>query len=226
MISSHSSEWLFLWKMMKQNILGIIGFLFLKILSLTYRYNLIFKNAKDEKIFFELLKSKKPNIDKNFILGFFHQDEFCLIPYFQNSSTGTLVSVSKDGKIMSIVAKLFRYQVVRGSSSKKAISGLIAAIKKTKQGYNFSFAVDGPRGPIYKVKPGIISVQDKCQRPIIPIKCEASHQKLFDKAWNKSRLPLMFSKITLKVGEIKMYESHLDLENELLSLNDFKISDK
>ena len=202
---------------MKITILSFIASLVFRFLRLTFRYELNFQN-NDEKIkYFDYINSKKPNNDKSFLLAFYHQDEFALIPFFKNTGFSVLVSLSKDGEIMSRAATFLGYLPVRGSSSRGAISGLIAAIKKVKVGYNLSFAVDGPRGPIFKVKEGLSAVSKKTGRPILPVRAHIQRAYIFEKAWNKSKFPLPFTKITLNFGKFDMYDPQA-LENTLNSL--------
>ncbi len=202
---------------MKQKILGFIGYLIIRIFGMTFRYHLHFKSDEDRNYFFTCFKDKKPNPESRYLLAFFHQDELCLMNYFRNRNMSVLISISKDGEIMNTTAKWLGYIPVRGSSSKKAVAGLIAAMKKVKQGYKMAFAVDGPRGPIYKVKDGITAIAAKTETKIIPVWAKASRVKFFEKAWNKSKFPLPFSRIDIYFAPAKIYSTE-ELENALLEL--------
>lgn len=202
---------------MKIKLLGLIASIFLRILRLTYRYKLVFPNDETKALYQDYSKTKKPNFEKSFLLAFFHQDELCLVPYYKNTGFSVLVSLSKDGEIMAQASQRLGYRPVRGSSSRGAIAGLIAAIKKVKEGWNFAFAVDGPRGPIYKVKEGICAVSKKTNRPILPVRCKVNNAYIFERSWNKAKLPKPFTTITLNFGEFKVYDSQ-SLEKTLLSL--------
>lgn len=203
---------------MKTKLLALIASLFLRFLRITIRYKLEFQSEEDKSLFNSYLKAKKPNFDHSFLLAFFHQDELALIPYFKNTGFAVLVSLSKDGEIMSQASTKLGYIPVRGSSSRGAVAGLIAAIKKVKEGYNMAFAVDGPRGPIFKVKEGICAVAKKTGRPIIPVRAHINNQYVFVKSWNKAKLPKPFTTITLKFGRFSTYTSS-ELEAALLKLN-------
>lgn len=202
---------------MKIKLLGIIASIFLRVLRLTYRYKLVFPNDEVKRQYFDYIDAKKPDFSRSFLLAFFHQDELCLVPYYKHTGFSVLVSLSKDGEIMTQASTLLGYKPVRGSSSRGAVAGLIAAIRKVKEGWNFAFAVDGPRGPIYKVKEGICAVSKKTGRPILPVRCHAPQAFIFEKSWNKAKLPKPFSTITLKFGEFKVYDSE-SLEQSLLQL--------
>jgi len=202
---------------MKQKILGFIAFLIVRLIGMTLKINTHFKSDADKKLFLRYFNEKKPTIETRYLLAFFHQDELCLLNYFRNRNMSVLISTSKDGEIMTNAAKLLGYKPVRGSSSKKAVSGLIAAIRKVRDGYKMAFAVDGPRGPIFEVKDGICAVSKKTVTKIIPIRAVSSKTKIFEKSWNQAKFPLPFSTIDMFFGEIKMYERE-ELQKELLSL--------
>lgn len=203
---------------MKVKILAFIASILLRVLRLTYRYKLVFNSDEQREKFQSYIKAKKPNFENSFLLAFFHQDELALIPYFKNTGFSVLVSLSKDGEIMTQASSRLGYIPVRGSSSRGAVAGLIAAIKKVKEGYNFAFAVDGPRGPIFKVKEGICAVSKKTGRPILPVRAHITNQFIFEKSWNKAKFPKPFTTITLKFADFDLYTKE-DLENTLLKLN-------
>lgn len=119
---------------------------------------------------------------------------------------------------MANLARFLGYHIARGSSSKKAISGLIAAMKHVKNGGNFALAVDGPKGPIYQVKEGIIALNEKTGAPIMPLVAHPKKFYTFEKAWNKARLPYPFTSITLKFGKFGNYNAQ-ELQSTLLSLD-------
>jgi lysophospholipid acyltransferase (LPLAT)-like uncharacterized protein len=202
---------------MKQKILGLIAFLFLRTLSSTWRYRVQF-NEEDTDFFKNKFKKRCPDFESQYVLAFFHQDELSLIPFFRGTQMTVLISASKDGEIMNMNAKLFGYDTVRGSSSRKAVAGLIAAIKRVKQGYKMTMAVDGPRGPIYKVKDGALAISKKAEIPILAVRAFPAQYKCFEKSWNKAKLPKPFSKIDVVFAKLKNYHSNQELEDQLLAL--------
>lgn len=202
---------------MRQRILGFIAYLIIRLIGLTLRYHLHFKSEKGNKFFTKCFDERKPTQDSRYLLAFFHQDELCLLNFFRNRNMSVLISISQDGEIMNNAARLLGYKPVRGSSSRRAVAGLIAGIKKVKEGYKMAFAVDGPKGPIYKVKDGICAVSRKTQVKIIPARAEASSQFVFKRSWNKAKFPMPFSRVDIYFGNSKVYNS-IELEEELLGL--------
>jgi lysophospholipid acyltransferase (LPLAT)-like uncharacterized protein len=207
---------------MKQKIIGFIASLLIRFIGMTLRYHLHFKNEEEKIYFFKCYNEKKPTVETKYLLAFFHQDELCLLNYFRGRNMSVLISISKDGEIMNNAAVHLGYKPVRGSSSRRAVAGLIAGIKKVKSGYKMAFAVDGPRGPIYKVKDGICVVAKKTETKIIPVRAVASNQKLFEKSWNQAKFPKLFSRIDMHFAPAKIYETQ-ELEDALNALPSEKV---
>ncbi len=140
----------------------------------------------------DFLKNKKP-----FILAHWHGDELALIHLATRYKIATLSSKSKDGSLMSFVLTRLGAQVVRGSSSRNAVGGLLALMKLIRKGAASSFAVDGPKGPLHQVKPGVIETSKNLKVPIICGSAAADRAWVFEKAWNKAFLPKPFARVVI-----------------------------
>jgi lysophospholipid acyltransferase (LPLAT)-like uncharacterized protein len=62
-------------------------------------------------------------------------------------------------------------------------------------------AVDGPRGPIHEVKPGVFTLSLLSGSPIYPIGVAVNRFHRFEKSWNKAILPKPFATVSVHVGE-------------------------
>lgn len=203
--------------MLLQQLAGLLaGFLYKNYAS-TYRYELVFEDPADKKIFFEDLSFREAHPGKNLIYACFHQDDLSCLPYFANNNIVILISNSKDGQILASAVEHMGYQTVRGSSHRGGVAGLLAGMRKVIEGHKMTIAVDGPRGPIYKVKEGITAVSEKAKRPIVPVRGYPKKKFVFKKSWNKATLPYPFTKITLQIGKIGFYSTQ-ELEDKMKSL--------
>jgi lysophospholipid acyltransferase (LPLAT)-like uncharacterized protein len=201
-----------------QRFAGLLaGFLY-KTYASTYRYELLFEDPSDKKLLFEDLFHREPNPEKNLIYACFHQDDLSCLPYFAEKNIVILISNSKDGQILASAVEHMGYQTVRGSSHRGGAVGLLAGMKKVLEGYKMTIAVDGPRGPIYKVKEGITALSLKAKRPIVPVRGYPKWKFIFRKSWNQAIFPYPFTKITLKIGKIGFYSTQ-DLEDKMKSLS-------
>lgn len=203
--------------MLLQQLAGLMaGFLY-KTYASTFRYQIQFEDEADKKIFYQDFGVRGPNPQRNLIYACFHQDDLTCLPYFGGQNITILISQSKDGQILASASEHMGYLTVRGSSHRGGVAGLLAGMRKVQEGYSMTIAVDGPKGPIYKVKDGITAVSEKSKRPIVPVRGYPKKKFIFKKSWNKATLPLPFTKIQLKIGKIKFYTTQ-ELEDKLKSL--------
>ena len=203
--------------MLLQKIAGLLaGFLY-KIWAATYRYQIEFEDPSDKKIFYQDFGVRGPNPGRNLIYACFHQDDLTCLPYFGGQNITILISQSKDGQILASASEYLGYLTVRGSSHRGGVAGLLAGMRKVQEGYSMTIAVDGPKGPIYRVKEGITAVSDKSKRPIVPVRGFPERKKVFEKSWNKATLPMPFTRVRIKIGKIGFYTT-AELEAKMLSL--------
>ncbi len=142
------------------------------------------------------------NEKKSFIFAHWHGDELPLLHMIKIYQLATMISTSKDGTLMNFVVSKFDGVTTRGSSTRggaSALRGLIRLIREN--GKNTCMAVDGPRGPIYEVKPGAFELSRLCGAAIIPLGITASPVFISKKSWNQAQLPWLFSRVEIVMGE-------------------------
>ena len=132
-----------------------------------------------------------------------HGDELLLVGACAwRGRMAVMSSWSRDGLIMKRVLQWLGYRVVRGSSSRgggAGLKGLIDAVRK--EGFDASLAVDGPRGPRFRVKRGIIMLARETGCDIVPGAASSSRRFVFNNAWNRCYLPLPLSRCVVICGE-------------------------
>ena len=136
------------------------------------------------------------------IYAYWHRHIFVTIYRFKNTGARPLISLSGDGEIVSQIAVEFGMNPVRGSSSKggaRAFLKLLAAIKVDNS--EVLITADGPKGPLRQIKDGTIRLAQKTNSVIVPIGWHASRVKIFEKTWDKFKIPLPFSSIIYAYGE-------------------------
>lgn len=131
------------------------------------------------------------------VFAHWHGDELALIQLVHIYPTATIVSTSKDGELMNTALHLLGGRTSRGSSTRGGIGALKGLLQLMKAGYNTSFAVDGPKGPIYQVKPGVFEVSRLVQAPIFAVGVACNRSWSFPKSWNKTFLPKPFSTVSI-----------------------------
>lgn len=168
-------------------VLGFLIWLLYRTLSLTWRFQIEEPEQMSKKI-----SEKKP-----IILAHFHGDELALVALTPKYKIATMTSTSKDGELMNTVLRLLGGKTSRGSSTRGGAGALRGLIAHCKNGSNSSIAVDGPKGPIYEVKPGIFELSRLLHSEIYTAGVICDRAWKFPKSWNQTYLPKPFSKINV-----------------------------
>lgn len=168
-------------------VLGFIVWVIYKSLSMTWKIRIVEPDSMKA-----VLKEKRP-----IILAHFHGDEIPLISLASKYKIATMTSTSKDGEMMNTILHLLGAKTSRGSSTRGGISALKGLINYCKSGSNCSMAVDGPKGPIFEVKPGVFELARLMKAPIFAggVSCDRAWH--FPRAWNKAYLPKPFAQLNV-----------------------------
>jgi len=127
----------------------------------------------------------------------------CLIPcacYFHGRfEPAVLISRSFDGELIARIIERLGFLTARGSSTRSGGSGLFALAKAVERGNPAVFTADGPRGPIYKAKPGAIKL---AQLTGYPIGIFYAHpEKAWElRSWDRFLIPKPFSRVAISWG--------------------------
>lgn len=123
-----------------------------------------------------------------------------------------MVSRSKDGEFLARFIEFFGGLPVRGSSSKGGGAALRTMAEMVRSGQtNFAATVaDGPRGPRYVAKPGMIFLAMETGLPLLPVMWSADRAWALKKAWDLTMIPKPFAKIRIMAGRELRYPPHMD----------------
>lgn len=148
----------------------------------------------------ESLRAQK----KNFLLSIYHQNLLPGILAQQKDQFVVIVSKSKDAEPVAYTCTKLGHKVARGSSRRNGVDkGGRAAMEEMighlKDGLPGAVTVDGPKGPIYKVKPGIIEMARASESVIVPYTVKARNYKIFQ-SWDLFELPIPFTEIFVHYG--------------------------
>ncbi|MBW1858969.1 MAG: lysophospholipid acyltransferase family protein [Deltaproteobacteria bacterium] len=185
--------------------------------------DLIFSTVRIESI--DLEKARQEMESGRCVFAFWHSRMLMVSYAYEGQGAAILVSRSNDGEMMAQVLERQGHNPVRGSTSRSGVRALSRMIKAVKE-KNCPAAIvpDGPRGPRFKVQPGIIALAQKTGYPIVPISCSARRMKVFP-SWDRFILPYPFNEGRVIYGAPISVPSELDsrsrelyrvkLENEL-----------
>ena len=135
------------------------------------------------------------------VIWLFWHNRLFVIPHLQNRFLperpgAALTSASKDGEILAGLLQRFNIRPVRGSSSRRGATALIELIRLCRQGYNVAITPDGPRGPRYRLNPGVIALAQNTGAPVMPIRVAYSAAWEL-RSWDRFLIPKPFARVTI-----------------------------
>ena len=117
-----------------------------------------------------------------------------------------MVSASKDGAWLAAFFKLLKIDSVRGSSSWRGMQALRELLAARESGADVGITPDGPRGPCYEVKPGVILLARLTHAPLLCYTARFHKAKRMG-SWDKLYLPWPFSTVTMSVRLLPGYST-------------------
>ena len=154
------------------------------------------------------------------IYAFWHEDLAAVakagrIEYKIHRPIYAMISQSTDGDILAKSVSWLGIQAVRGSSSHGGTAALKRMIEILNHEGNVALAVDGPRGPLHTIHPGIFLIAKMTGAAIVPLTWKYDKTWTF-KSWDKAKLAKPFSTIQLKFHPafyIKKDSTKADFQN-------------
>lgn len=149
-----------------------------------------------------LLEERQP-----VLLSFWHNRSFMAAIYFyyhllrRGFDITVLASQSRDGELVSQLARLWGLRVVRGSASRGGLQALRALHRIVRHQSSSPIMIpDGPHGPVYHFKPGVLALAQTSGAPVLPIGFAASHFLTLG-SWDKLIVPWPFARVAVILGE-------------------------
>lgn len=159
-------------------------------------------------------------IEEPKIAAFWHFSYPTILYVFRDQGYLTITSRSRDGELAAQVAKNLGFFAFRGSPKKGgavALKSMIAAFKKSPGG---GFVADGSQGPAQIAQKGLLVLAMYSGSPIMPVSIAADRCRRLP-TWDKTVLPMPFSRITVSYGpliRVQRDASALEIEKYRLQL--------
>ncbi len=177
----------------------VLVYYFIRVYSMTFRLRVENENRWKD------LREQGTTV----LLCAWHQQFFSAICHFKTYSKfnpGLMISQSKDGDLISGVAHRTGWHTPRGSSSRGGKQAMDAMIDHLKT-YGFgAHILDGPQGPMGRVKAGVIKMALEADAVVIPFYTSAENAWFFN-SWDRFMLPKPFSRVFLTFGQEIRLES-------------------
>ena len=170
---------------------------FLRVLTRTLRFEVVAGREHLE----ELQKSPRPVLvtmwHNRLVLSIgFVLDEL----HAKGLEITVLASQSRDGELVSRIAHPWGLHTVRGSATRGGLQAIRALYRTIKQrGTSPVVMPDGPHGPLYQFKLGVLVLSQMSQAPLLPLGFAAARYWRI-KSWDRIIIPRPFSRVTVAIG--------------------------
>lgn len=111
-----------------------------------------------------------------------------------------LISQHGDGRIIAWAIRLLGIHSVAGSSSRGGLKALLELMRHGRAGSDIGFTPDGPRGPRYEAKEGIVVAAGKTGYVVVPCAYSTSRRWTL-RSWDGMIIPKPFSRGVFVAGE-------------------------
>ena len=168
------------------------------------------------------------------LLWVFWHNRLFVMPYlfarfFPGRPGATLISQSKDGAIIAAIVERFGIRPIRGSSSRGGARSLVEMRRAIAAGSVMAITPDGPRGPRYRLKPGVVKLAQVTGGFVLPV--HVSYSRCWRlKSWDGFMIPKPFAtvrvvfdvlhEIPATADEAEFEKQRARLERELGQGND------
>ncbi len=188
----------------KSHLLGTLAGWFMRIWASTLRYEVEDRCGV----------AAPGKISTPLLLALWHNRIFALSPAWRKAtgkhrSAVVLTSASHDGAMLASAMKTFGFGAIRGSSSRRAVAALVAMKRALRDGHDVAITPDGPRGPRYKLSPGIVKLAQSTGTPILPMHATFGSAWRV-KTWDGFVIPKPFSRVRVTFGDLLHVDRELD----------------
>lgn len=109
----------------------------------------------------------------------------------------SLISASKDGSWLEAYFSMAGLHAVRGSSSRNGREAATALVNCLRAGNDVGITPDGPRGPVYEMKPGAVIVARATRQRVVLVGMDFE-SSLRLSSWDGFHLPRPFSRVHMR----------------------------
>jgi lysophospholipid acyltransferase (LPLAT)-like uncharacterized protein len=148
------------------------------------------------------------------LLYYFTQSQYIHTHFY------TFISPHRDGEYITRAAKGLGINALRTSRRDRRLRAIGRAIKLADNGKNLALTPDGPVGPSFEAKQGIIRLSEKTRLPILPASSLPTRGHVFS-SWDHFVFPYPLSRIHTQFSTVfRPWEKDMDLEGKTQCLEE------
>ncbi len=155
------------------------------------------------------------------VVGTWHRGAIFLVWFFRRLKPMIMFSRSNDGELIAGFAEKLGVIPVRGSSSRGGGQALRTMVKFLGgNGSRLAATVlDGPRGPRFVAKRGLLFLAKIGKAPLVPVVVSAWPAVTLKRSWDRTLIPLPFSRVIVMIGD----PIHIPQETDSAGLGDIRV---
>jgi lysophospholipid acyltransferase (LPLAT)-like uncharacterized protein len=186
-----------IWRWLALRLVHHLGVVFMRVFVGTCRTRVV---GWDEQV------ASEHRAGRAVIFVLWHNRLIVPVWFFRHRNIHVLVSQHGDGELITRVLRRVGFQAIRGSAerspgahAKGGMRALHAMARAGRAGYDLAFTPDGPRGPIYSVAPGLITLARLARLKVVPVGIEIARCWRL-RSWDRFRIPKPFSRAVCWFG--------------------------
>ncbi|MCX5749610.1 MAG: DUF374 domain-containing protein [Candidatus Saganbacteria bacterium] len=144
------------------------------------------------------------NIKDNALYAVWHQSTFVMFDANPFKNMVVLTAKGSRGDIFTKAVEPYGNKIVRvpyDENKKESAVATVQLLNCLEEGCNIVIAVDGPKGPLFEVKPGIFFLSQRSNKKIIPVGFAASQKITARLRWDKYIIPLPYGKAVIYLDD-------------------------
>lgn len=135
-----------------------------------------------------------------FVLVAWHEGLLVAAFAFRDRGLWVPLSLSRDGSLAErALLRLGFAPPPRGSSSRGGSALLREMIRRVRAGQSGGVLPDGPRGPAFAAKPGVVALAAATGVQLVPVGVAAAPARRLG-SWDRALLPLPFARVRIHYG--------------------------
>jgi hypothetical protein len=193
-----------LWQRIQLFLADWIGYFVVLLIGRSLRWEVFGKQNYEEAV----------RRGKSFIVTFWHREIFPAVWYWRQRGMVVMVSQNFDGEFITRVIHRHGYATARGSSSRGAARVLVEMVRTLRQGLEAAVTPDGPRGPRFVVKPGVVQLARLSGACILCFHIVPRRAWVFRKSWDQTEFPKPFARTAIFIAPPIEVPRHADEEQQ------------
>ena len=145
------------------------------------------------------------------LYAIWHQTQAILAWTERHRDLGILISEHADGEYIARIVGRLGFRPIRGSTTRGGGRALKQIVREARAGRSIAITPDGPRGPRFRIQPGLILAASLSGRPIQTAAVAIRGAKRL-RSWDRFLVPRPFADVLLLYGPKLRVPPDLDAE--------------